>query len=197
MAVLSSLSPSNKIYHRERGDFLGFLLLETKKKKGLQHWPLSISLMLCLIPAVFCEMFGCSEAGCENKHKSPGSSHGMSGSAMTYAAPALQLQGRLEAYTSGRHPYIQQHKVIVWKSIVAQRRAYWQLETAGLQQHRSKSSSSLFLLRTYCTKELRYPRAAFLFFFLWDFMNIPRQRIGMLISPLQLNLRQWHIIQTG
>lgn len=46
---------------------------------------------------------------------------------MTSAAPALRLQGRLEAYTGGRHPYIQQHKVIVWKSIVAQRSAYWQL----------------------------------------------------------------------
>lgn len=71
-------------------------------------------------------MFGCSEAGCESKHKSPGSSHRMSGSAMTYAAPAPRLRGRLGAYDGGRHPYIQQHKVIVWKSIVAQQSAYWQ-----------------------------------------------------------------------
>lgn len=142
-------------------------------------------------------MFGCSEEGCESKHKSPGSSHRMSGSAMTYAAPALRLLGRLEAYTGGRHPYIQQHKVIVWKSIVAQRSAYWQLPQLDSNSIAARALHPFPFSAHTTGKSCFIQEQLYFFLFLWDFMNIPRQWIGLLISPLQLNLRQWHIIQTG
>lgn len=89
---------------------------------------------------------------------------------MTYAASALQLQGRLEAYTGGRHPYIQQHKVIVWKSIVARRSAYWQLSQLDSNSTEAqKQELTVPFPSPHCTKELFYPRAALLFFFFVGF----------------------------
>lgn len=89
-----------------------------------------------------------------------------------------------------REASIQQHKVIVWKSIVAQWSAYWQ---SPQLDSKSKEVRALFLPCTYSTEELLIQDPLY---FLGDFMNIPRQWIGLLIWALQLNLRQRQIIQT-
>lgn len=109
---------------------------------------------------------------------------------MTYAAPAPRLLGRLGAYDGGRHPYIQQHKVIVWKSIVAQRSTYWQSPQLDSNSTEARALRPFSFSVHTARKKCLIQEPLYFFFFLWDFMNIPRQWIELLISPLQLNLRQ-------
>lgn len=99
-----------KILDSGRGFLEDFSL--SGKKKILPHWPLSFSLILCLVHALPCEMFRCFEEGCKNEDKSTRSSHRMSGSVVTYCTLGLLCGLRWEAS-------IQQHRVIVLKSIVA------------------------------------------------------------------------------
>lgn len=84
---------------------------------------------------------------------------------MTYAASALQLQGRLEAYTGGRHPYIQQHKVIVWKSIVARRSAYWQLSQLDSNSTEARAHCPFSFSALHERTVLSKSRFTFFFFF--------------------------------
>ncbi len=105
--------------------------------------------------------------------------------------------------TCGLHRWeasIQQHKVIVLKSIVAWWSAYWQspqLDSNGTEVRAHSLFLSLF--PSLCLSLLHggtvNPRSSLLF--LWDFMNIPRQWMGLLISVVQLNPRQWQIIRAG
>lgn len=144
------------------------------KQTRLRHWPLSISLILCLFCALSYDTFRRFEAGCKSDDKSPRSSHKMSGSAVTYTGPALRLQSRLAAYTGGRHPYNSIRWLsssLLWLGGVL----YWQSLHLDSDSTEVSAASLSFLRRAYCTEELN-PRSSLLF--LWDFMNIPRQRDG-------------------
>lgn len=103
--------------------------------------------------------------------------------------------------TCGLHRWeasIQQHKVIVLKSIVAWWSAYWQspqLDSNSTEVRALSLSLSPFPSLCLLHAGTVNPRSSLLF--LWDFMNIPRQWMGLLISVVQLNPRQWQIIQAG
>lgn len=128
--VLSTPSESNRIYRKKKEEIKiyewkqGFPgIISLKNKKCLQRWPLSISLIPCLVHALSSVLVLLRQTQKWKQKQEKRSQDVRISSDIHWAWSAAAKK------TRGLHQWeasIQQHKVIVLKSIVAWWSAYWQ-----------------------------------------------------------------------